>query len=239
MTMANDRACASVAPNHSKGVSSMRTDKEIKQDVEAELKWDPDIDATDVGIAVKGGVVALTGYISGYLQKYEAEKAAKRVAGVAGVANDLEVRLPKIDQRPDPDIARDAVEAIKSHLPISCNRIKITVGSGWITLEGEVEWNYQRETAEEAVRAIQGVKGVSNFIQLEPQARPSEIKKKIEDAFRRHAHIDANNIQIETYGGEVVLKGTVRSWIEREEAERAAWAAPGITKVDDRLTVSS
>jgi osmotically-inducible protein OsmY len=217
----------------------MRTDKEIKQDVEAELKWDPDIDATDVGIAVKGGVVALTGYISGYLQKYEAEKAAKRVAGVAGVANDLEVRLPKIDQRPDPDIARDAVEAIKSHLPISCNRIKLPVGSGWITLEGEVEWNYQRETAEEAVRAIQGVKGVSNFIQLEPQARPSEIKKKIEDAFRRHAHIDANNIQIETYGGEVVLKGTVRSWIEREEAERAAWAAPGITKVDDRLTVSS
>jgi osmotically-inducible protein OsmY len=160
------------------------------------------------------------------------------VAGVLGVANDIEVRMPSVDERPDPEIARDAVAAIKSQLPISSEHIKVVVKNGWVTLEGKVEWQYQKNTAENAVRRIKGVKGVSNLIQLKPRAQPSEIKRKIQEAFRRNAEIDANRITVEANGSEVILKGAVRSWIEREEAERAAWAAPGVTKVEDRIVVS-
>jgi osmotically-inducible protein OsmY len=216
----------------------MRPDEEIKRDVEAELKWDPDIDATDIAVSAKSGVVTLAGYVPSYLMKYQAEKAAKRVAGVAGVANDIEVRLPIIDERPDPEIARDAVAAIKSRLPISWDRTKVIVKNAWITLEGEVEWNYQRQTAEEAVRTLKGVKGVTNSIVVKPRAEPTDIKKKIEEAFRRNAEIDAGRVQVETRGAEVILKGTVRSWVEREEAERAAWSAPGVVRVEDRIVVS-
>jgi len=216
----------------------MKPDNEIERDVKAELEWNPDLDASDIAVSVKKGVVTLAGYVKSYTDKYEAEAAAKRVAGVVAVANDLEVRMPAVDERPDPDIARDAVAAIKSQLPISWENIKVIVKNGWVTLEGEVEWQYQRQTAENAVRRIKGVKGVSNTILLKPRAEPTEIKRKIQEAFRRHAEIDANRIDVETHGGEVVLKGNVRSWIEREEAERAAWAAPGVTKVEDRIVVS-
>jgi osmotically-inducible protein OsmY len=160
------------------------------------------------------------------------------VAGVIAVANDLEVRMPAVDERPDPDIARDAVAVVKSQLPVSYEKIKIIVKNGWITLEGQAEWQYQRQTAETAVRRIKGVKGVTNSIVLKPAAKPTEIKKKIEDAFRRNADLDANRITVEAHGSEVILKGSVRSWVEREEAERAAWSAPGVTKVDDRLVVN-
>jgi osmotically-inducible protein OsmY len=217
---------------------AMRSDREIEQDVRDELQWDPDLDATDIAVSVKSGVVTLAGFVKSYTDKYEAEAAAKRVAGVVGVANDVEVRLPTVDERPDPDIARDAVASIKSQLPISSEHIKVVVKNGWVTLEGRVEWQYQRSTAENAVRRIKGVKGVSNMIQLKPRAEPSEIKRKIEEAFRRNAEVDANRITVEAHGGEVILKGTVRSWVEREEAERAAWAAPGVTKVEDRIIVS-
>jgi osmotically-inducible protein OsmY len=216
----------------------MRSDSEIERDVKEELQWDPDLDASDIAVSVKEGVVTLTGFVKSYADKYEAEAAAKRVAGVVAVANDLEVRLPSVDERPDPDIARDAVAAIKSQLPISWENIKIIVKNGWVTLEGEVEWQYQRQTAENAVRRIKGVKGVTNLVQLKPHAEPSEIKKRIQEAFRRSAELDANRIIVETHGSEVVLKGTVRSWAEREEAERAAWAAPGVTKVEDHIVVS-
>jgi osmotically-inducible protein OsmY len=216
----------------------MRTDAEIERDVKEELKWEPDLDATDIAVSVKDGVVALTGFAKSYIDKYEAENAAKRVAGVVGIANDLEVRLPAVDERHDPDIARDAAAAIKSQLPISSENIKIVVKNGWVTLEGTVEWQYQRSTAETAVRRIKGVKGVTNVILLKPRAEPSEIKKKIQDAFKRNAEVDANRITVEANGSEVVLKGTVRSWFERQEAERAAWAAPGVTKVEDRIVVS-
>jgi osmotically-inducible protein OsmY len=217
---------------------AMKSDREIEQDVRDELQWDPDLDASDIAMSAKNGVVTLAGFVKSYTDKYEAEAAAKRVAGVVGVANDLEVRLPSVDERPDPDIARDAVAAIKSQLPISSEHIKVVVKNGWVTLEGQVEWQYQRSTAENAVRRIKGVKGVSNLIQLKPRAEPSEIKRKIEEAFRRNAEVDANRITVEAHGGEVILKGTVRSWIEREEAERAAWSAPGVTKVEDRIIVS-
>ena len=216
----------------------MRSDQEIERDVKEELQWDPDLDSTDIAVSVKKGVVTLAGFVKSYSDKYEAEAAAKRVAGVSAVANDIEVRLPAIDQRPDPDIARDAVDAIKNQLPISSHNIKVVVKSGWVTLEGAVEWQYQRQTAETAVRRIKGVKGVTNSIVVKPHVEPSEIKRQIQEAFRRSAEIDANRIQVESHGSEVILKGSVRSWIEREEAERAAWAAPGVTKVDDRLIVS-
>jgi osmotically-inducible protein OsmY len=216
----------------------MKSDRDIERDVKEELKWNPDLDASDIAVSVKDGVVTLAGFVKSYTDKYEAEAAAKRVAGVKGVANDIEVRLPSIDERPDPDIARDAVAALKSQLPISSEHIKVVVKNAWVTLEGQVEWQYQKNTAENAVRRIKGVKGVSNMILLRPRAEPSEIKRKIQEAFKRNAEVDANRIVVETQGSEVILKGTVRSWIEREEAERVAWSAPGVTKVEDRIVVS-
>lgn len=215
----------------------MRTDSDIKREVEDELRWDPSVDATNFAVAVKDGVVTLTGFVTSYAQKFAAKRAVKRVAGVFGVANDIEVRLPGVDERPDPDIARDVAAELKIWLPNSWQNIKVVVNNGWVTLEGEVEWNYQREYAERAVRWIKGVKGVSNLIRLKPKETPSpaEIKEKIEEAFRRSALIDANRITVEANGGEVILKGRVRSWAERQEAERAAWAAPGVVKVVNQI----
>jgi osmotically-inducible protein OsmY len=217
---------------------SMKSDSEIERDVREELQWDPDLNAEDIAVSVKDGVVTLAGFTRSYTDRFEAEAAAKRVAGVHAVANDIEVRLPAIDQRPDPDIARDAVAALKSQLPISHEKIKVIVKDGWITLEGAAEWQYQKTTAENAVRKIRGVKGVTNLIQLKPAVQPADIQRKIQDAFKRSAEVDANRITVEAKGSEVILKGTVRSWIEREEAERVAWSAPGVTHVEDRIVVS-
>jgi osmotically-inducible protein OsmY len=216
----------------------MRLDSDIRRDVEDELRWDPDIDATDIAVSVNKSVVTLAGFVRSYMQKYEAENDAKRVAGVVAVANDIEVRLPDIDERPDPDIARDAIARIKSELPYAWDGIRVVVKSGWLTLEGEVEWYYQKERAEEAVRRVRGVKSVTNSIQIKPRVAPMEIRRKIEEALRRAAEIDASRVTVETSGGEVILRGSVRSWVERQEAERAAWAAPGVWKVDNRIIVS-
>ena len=216
----------------------MKTDSEIERDVKTELGWNPDLNSTDIAISVKNGVVTLAGFVPRYIDKYEAEKAAKRVASVLAVANDIEIRLPAIDQRPDPEIARDAVAAIKNQLPFSYEQIKAVVRNGWVTLEGDVEWQHQRQTAERAVRPLKGVKGIINDIKIRPRVEPSDIKQKIQEAFRRSAEVDANQIIVETSGGEVILKGKVRSWVERDEAERVAWRAPGVTKVEDRIVVS-
>jgi osmotically-inducible protein OsmY len=217
----------------------MRLDSDIKRDVEDELRFDPDIDSTDIAVAVRNGVVTLSGFVRSYSQKTQAERDAKRIAGVVGVANDIEVRLPVIDERPDPDIARDAVNALKNELPYSSDNIKVVLKSGWLTLEGAVEWNYARERAESAVKRIRGVKGVTNSIEVKPKVAPYEIRRKIEDAFRRSAELDASRITVEASGSEVILRGTVKSWAERQEAERAAWAAPGVTKVDNRIAISA
>jgi osmotically-inducible protein OsmY len=216
----------------------MRSDSDIRRDVEGELRWDPDIDATDIAVTVNNGVVTLAGFVRSFMQKYQAEADAKRVAGVVAVANDIEIRLPGVDERPDPEIARDAIQRIKSELPFAWDKIRVVVRSGWVALEGEVEWNYQRGRAEAAVRRVRGLKGVTNSIEVKPHVAPSEIRRKIEDALRRAAEIDASRITVETVGSEVILRGTVRSWAERQEAERAAWWAPGVSKVDNRITIS-
>jgi osmotically-inducible protein OsmY len=216
----------------------MRSDIDIKRDVEAELRWNPDIDATDIAVSVKDGIVTLSGFVRSYAQKFEAEQTAKRVNGVRAVANDIEVRLPIFNQRPDPEIARDAVEEIQKNLPYASDHIGVVVRDGWVTLEGSVEWNYQRERAAQVVRRVRGVKGVTNLIELQPRVPPVEVKHKIEQAFRRSAELDANRITVETEGGVVTLRGTVRSWAERQEAERVAWATPGVVRVNNLITIS-
>ena len=216
----------------------MRSDSDVERDVRDELLWQPNLDADEIVVSVKNGVVALTGVVHSYLAKYEAERAVKRVSGVVGIANDIEVRLPSFDERSDPEIVAEAVAAIKSQLPNLYEKIKVIARNGWITLEGEVEWNYQKEAAEYVVRHVKGLKGVTNLVKTQPQVEPSEVKRKIEEALKRNAAVDAHRINVEAHGGEVVLTGLVRSWVERQEAEQAAWAAPGVVKVEDRIAVS-
>jgi osmotically-inducible protein OsmY len=216
----------------------MALDSDIKRDVEAELKWDPVIDATDIAVAVSNGVVTLTGFVRSYAGRSEAEVVAKRVKGVVGIANDLKVRLANDSQRPDPEIARDAVAALQAELPHSSQSMKVVVKDGWITIEGNAEWHYQRTRAEDAVRRVKGVKGITNVISLRPPVAPTDIKARIQEAFRRNAEFDASHISVETSGSEVILRGTVRSWVERQEAERVAWRAPGVTDVHNRITIS-
>jgi osmotically-inducible protein OsmY len=213
------------------------TDRELQQDVLRELEWEPSINAAQVGVSVKNGVVTLTGHVESYAEKYAAETAAKRVLGVRAVANEIDVKLADMNMRTDEDIAMDAVNALKKHTLVPDDKIKATVSNGWITLEGEVGWQFEKEAAENAVRYLTGVKGVINEIRVKPRVSPSDIKSKIEEALKRSAELDAQRITVEVEGGKVTLRGKVRSWAERDEAAREAWSAPGVWSVDNQIVV--
>lgn len=213
------------------------TDKLLKQHVENALEWEPSLDASDIAVAVDEGIVSLRGTVRTYAEKLTAEKIALRLFGTKGVANDLDVHIPDGQERTDTEVAQAAAAALKWNATSGMDRVTVAVTNGWIRLSGTVDWQYQREAAARAVRELAGVKGIINNVAVQPVIRTMDVRDKIEAAFKRSAEIDARRIQVGTEDGKVILTGNVRSWAERQEAERAAWSAPGVKQVDDRLAV--
>jgi osmotically-inducible protein OsmY len=210
----------------------------LQHDVLDELEWDPSIDAAKIGVIFENGVVTLTGHVRSYSEKSAAERIAKRVKGVEAVANDIEVKFDIGGKRDDTDIAKAALDALRWNVALPRDKVKVMVtNGGLVTLEGEVDWDYQRRVAFDAVHSLHGVRGVTNNIAVIPKVKAADVKDKIEAALRRNAEIDAKKISVETSDGRVTLRGNVRSWVEREDAVSAAWAAPGVRKVVDELKV--
>jgi osmotically-inducible protein OsmY len=216
----------------------MKTDTQLQHDVLAELGWEPSINASQIGVTAKDGVVTLTGSVASFADKMTAERVTKRVYGVKAVANDLEVKIPGRSQRTDTDIATAALNVLKWDTTIPEDRIKVTVRHGYITLEGQVDWGYQKDSAERGVRNLTGVMGLTSQITVKSRVQPADIKSKIEAAFKRSAELDARRVGVEARDGKVILHGNVHSWAEKEQAEQAAWAAPGVSEVESRLTVT-
>ena len=217
----------------------MKTERELQRDVMDELEFDPSLDAAAIGVSVAGGVVTLDGQVPTYADKLAAERAAKRVEGVKGVANDLTVTLHFGSERDDTDIARAAVRSLEWNAWLPRGAVQVTVKNGWATLEGTLDWKYQRDAARSAVEHLTGVKGVTDLITLKPRVIPREVEWRIQSAFQRAASLDAKHVHVETLGGRVILRGSVRSWAEREDAERAAWSLAGVTQVDNDLVVDT
>jgi osmotically-inducible protein OsmY len=217
--------------------NAMKNDSDIERDVKDELLWSPEIDETDIAVKSNNGVVSLTGFVHSFSDKYQSEMTVKRIAGVSAVANDLEVRLPGGDQLTDPELARNVAAAIRTALPLAHEQVKAVVQNGYVTLDGVLDWEFQREEAARTVRLQRGVKSVINAITLRPRVVAGDLKRKIQSALVRSAQLDANHISVETHGGTIVLGGKVRSWAEREEAQRTAWAAPGVLQVQNHITV--
>lgn len=217
---------------------TMKNNTELRRDILDELEWEPSIDAAEIGVMTHDGIVTLTGSVGSYTEKLSAERVVRRVKGVKAIANDLEVRLPGTSARSDAEIARAAVDALKWKNSVPEGRVEVSVSKGWVTLEGEVDWQYQSDAALEAVRHLVGVMGVNNLIAVKPRASASEVKSRIEVAFRRSAEVDAQRVRVETRDGKVTLRGDVRSWSERQEAERTAWAAPGVTHVENLIAIA-
>jgi osmotically-inducible protein OsmY len=215
----------------------MKTDAQLKQDVIAELAWEPSVNAAKIGVEVEGGIVTLAGHVDSYSEKVHAERAAQRVSGVKALAVEMEVRLPGSNQRTDADIARSAQNVLEwtSYLPGS---VKVKAEKGWITLSGDVEWDYQRKGASDAIRHLMGVTGVSDEITIKPRASVSAVKADIEAALKRHAKAEAQHITVEVHGSDVTLGGKVHTWSERELAASSAWATPGVRNVVDNITIA-
>ena len=215
----------------------MRTDLELQKDVIEELKWESSIKASDIGVSVTNGVVTLSGHVDSFTKKKAAEKAALRVAGVSAVAEDIVVRIGATDKKSDTEVAQAIITAIRWNNIIDENKIKVKVESGWVTLEGEVEWSFEKNAIEHTIENLIGVRGVSNLITISSKLKTNDIKQKITAAFHRSATLDANNIIVDSVGNTVILRGVVRSYAEKQDALRVAWNAPGVTKVDNKLIV--
>lgn len=220
--------------------TTTRTDEELQRDVLAELAWDARAQPNEVGVTVADGVVTLTGWVDSYARKWAAEQSAHRVRGVRAVADDIEVRLTGSAERTDAEIAVAVTRGLEWDAFVPVERIDVTVANGWVMLRGEVEWQYQRRAAERDVRRLSGVRGVTNLVTVRPHPAPSthDLEGRIRDALVRSAQTDADLITVEVAGDTVILGGTVRSWMEREEAERVAWSAPGVVDVESQLTVA-
>jgi osmotically-inducible protein OsmY len=214
------------------------TDRELQEHVQKALDWEPSIDAADIGVSVDNGVVTLRGDVKTYSERAAAERVALGVYGVKAVANDINVRLGDGQQRTDTDIAQASVSALRWNTMVPDEKITVTVTSGWVTLKGEVDWEYQRQAAAHAVRDLSGVRGVTNAIAVKPHVSVIDVKAKIEQALTRSAEVDARRINVAVADGTVTLSGNVHSWFERDEARRAAWSAPGVKSVDDRIAVT-
>lgn len=215
----------------------MYSDTTLQKNVIDELAWDPALTSTEIAVAARDGVITLSGDVRTFSQKYAAEKAVHRVAGVSALANELQVHLLPEHRRSDTEIAHAAVAALAWNVAVPENTIQLDVRDGWISLRGHVDWDYQRRAAEGSVRPLTGVRGVTNLIDVTPHASASDVKGKIESALERHAEVDASHVQVSTSDGTVTLRGAVRSWTERNDVELAAWAAPGVRQVEDLLTI--